>query len=55
MKRKELTESDIYDDFYDIYDDLKLKKNLWTPWFIQKYFNVVMVKMKHKIIMCQLP
>ena len=21
----------------DIYDDFKLRKNLWSPWFVQKY------------------
>ena len=26
---------------WDIYDDLKLKKILWSPCFIQKYFSVV--------------
>ena len=32
MKQKELT---------DIHDDFKLKKNRWSPWFIQKYFSAV--------------
>ena len=32
MKQKELT------------DDSKLKKQLWSPWFIHKYFSVVRVK-----------
>ena len=27
-----------------IYDDFKLKKTLWYPWFIQKYFSVVRIK-----------
>ena len=32
MKRKELIKT--------FYDDFKLKKTLWSPWFIQKYFSV---------------
>ena len=26
-----------------MYDDFKLKKTLWFPWFMQKYFSVVRV------------
>ena len=35
MKQKELTRS-----FCDVFN---LKKTLWSPWFIQKYFSVVRV------------
>ena len=27
----------------DIYDDSKMKKTLWSSWFIQKYFSIVRV------------
>ena len=27
----------------DIYDDFKLKKNIWYPWFINKYFSFVRI------------
>ena len=30
---------------WDIYDDFKFKKQLWSPWFIQKYFSVVRVNL----------
>ena len=29
---------------WDFYDNLKLRKTLWSPWFAQKYFNVVRAK-----------
>ena len=25
----------------DIYDDFKLKKNLWSPWFMHIYFSAL--------------
>ena len=28
----------------DIYDEFKLKKSFWSPWFIQNYFSVVRVR-----------
>ena len=39
MKRKELTKT-----FISVHNDFKLKKTLWSPWFIQKYVSVVSVK-----------
>ena len=29
---------------YHIYDDFKMKKTIWSPWFIQKYCSVGRVK-----------
>ena len=28
----------------DIYEDFKLTRNLWPPWFIQKYFSPLRLK-----------
>ena len=36
MNQKELTKT----------CDFKLKRNLWSPWFMQKYFSVLRVKTK---------
>ena len=30
--------------YWAFYDDLKLKKLLWSPWFIHTYFRVVRVE-----------
>ena len=35
MKRKEQTK---------VFDDFELKKNLWSPWFIQKYSSALRVE-----------
>ena len=33
----------------DIYDDLKLKKKLWSPWFMQKYLSAARVNIAKKM------
>ena len=40
--------NDIHDS---IYDDFKFKKNIWSPWFIQKYFSALRVNdvMRHLV------
>ena len=35
-----------------MYDDFKLKKNLWSPWSVHKYFGVEMIKCDRHRITC---
>ena len=37
----------------DIYDDFKLKKTFWSPWFILKYFSASRVKMPIILQVCE--
>ena len=47
MKRIKITKT-----FIIFYDDFKLKKTLWFPWFIKKYFSALKVKHKGLVKCC---